>query len=212
VGENTFVAGIITKTKFSNFMKRITIPFLALFFLAASTTVQAQVDLKINPIGLLFSNLNVAAEFGVSENFGVELAPGFAWNSLNLANDDDFKGSLVRVGVNGRYYLNPNEKGLNGFYIGAYTRYAGGSYKFEDDTETQKFNSTRFALGFLLGGKIVARNEKLLFDFGTGFGRALVYKFTDPNGTDEVDLSDIPFVNWDIPFYISIGYRISGGK
>jgi len=153
VGENTFVAGIITKTKFSNFMKRITIPFLALFLLAASTTVQAQVDLKINPIGLLFSNLNVAAEFGVSENFGVELAPGFAWNSLNLANDDDFKGSLVRVGVNGRYYLNPNEKGLNGFYIGAYTRYAGGSYKFEDDTETQKFNSTRFAWAFCWAAK-----------------------------------------------------------
>jgi hypothetical protein len=193
-------------------MKRITISLFALFCFAASTTVQAQVDLKINPIGLLFSNLNVAAEFGVSDNFGVEVAPGFAWNSLNLSDDNDFRGNLFRVGVNGRYYLNPNEKGLNGFYIGAYTRYAGGSYKFEDDTETQKYSSTRFALGFLLGGKIVARNEKLLFDFGTGFGRALVYKFTDQNGTDEVDLSDIPFANWDIPFYISIGYRISGSK
>ncbi|MCA0235400.1 MAG: DUF3575 domain-containing protein [Bacteroidetes bacterium] len=193
-------------------MKQFAIALFALFCVASSSNLNAQVDVKINPIGLLFSNLNVAAEFGVSDNFGVEVAPGFGWNRLNLLNDNDYSGSVVRVGVNGRYYLNPNDKGLNGFYIGGYTRYAGGTYTYKGDTETDKFNSTRFALGFLVGGKIVARNEKLIFDFGTGFGRALVYKFTDPNGSDEVDLSDIPFANWDIPFYLSIGYRFGGGK
>ena len=193
-------------------MKRITVSLLALFCLAASTTVHAQVDLKINPVGILFNNLNVAAEFGLSDNFGLEVTPGFGWNKLNLDDANDYKGNIFRLGVNGRYYLNPNDKGLNGFYIGAYTRYAGGTYSYKGDTETQKYNSTRASLGFLLGGKIVARNEKLIFDFGTGFGRALVYKFTDANGSDEADLSDIPFLNWDIPFYITIGYRIGGGK
>lgn len=193
-------------------MKQLSLIPLALFCLVAATNVHAQVDVKINPIGILFNNINVAVEFGVADNFGVEVTPGYGWNKLNFANDEDYTGSLFRVGVNGRYYLNPSEKGLNGFYIGAYTRYAGGSYKYETDTESEKVNSTKVSLGFLLGGKIVARNERLLFDFGTGFGRALVYKFEDANGSDDVDVTDIPFLNWDIPFYISVGYRFGGGK
>lgn len=193
-------------------MKHLALIPLAIFCLVATTNVHAQVDLKINPIGILFNNINVAAEFGVSDNFGVEVAPGYGWNKLNFAADDDYSGSLFRLGVNGRYYLNPSEKGLNGFYIGAFTRYAGGSYKYENDTQSDKVNSTKFSLGFLLGTKIVARNEKLLFDFGIGFGRALVYKFEDANGTDQVDVSDVPFINWDIPFYLTVGYRIGGGK
>ncbi|MBL7782308.1 MAG: DUF3575 domain-containing protein [Saprospiraceae bacterium] len=193
-------------------MKQFAIALFALFCVASSTTLNAQVDIKIDPTGLLYNTLKLSAEFGVTDNFGVEITPGFAWRNLNLLNENDYKGRVFRVGVNGRYYLNPNDKGLNGFYIGGYTRYAGGTYTFEGDTETDKFNSTRFALGFLLGGKIVSRNEKIIFDFGTGFGRALVFKFTDPNGTDEADLSDIPFLNWDIPLYLSVGYRFGGSK
>lgn len=192
-------------------MKQLaSIPLFALFLLFTTNTLQAQVDLKINPLGVLFNNLNVAVEFGVKDNFGIEVTPGFGWGKLNLLNDSDFDGTVFRLGVNGRYYLNPNEKGLNGFYIGGYTRYKGGVYShINDDNTTDKFNSSKFSLGFLLGGKVVARNERLIFDFGTGFGRALVYKFSDPNGQNNANLSDIPFLNWDIPLYISIGYRIS---
>ncbi len=190
-------------------MKQSILIPLALFCFLSIHSVQAQVDVKINPVGILFNNLNAAVEFGIKDNFGIEVTPGFGWNKLNLENDNDYKGNVLRLGVNGRYYLNPNDKGLNGFYIGAYSRYAGGSYKFESDSETEKFNSTRLSLGFLLGGKVVARNEKLIFDFGTGFGRALIYKFTDPDGQDEANLSDIPFLNWDIPFYITVGYRFA---
>lgn len=142
-------------------MKQSILIPLALFCLFSIHSVQAQVDVKINPVGILFNNLNAAVEFGIKDNFGIEVTPGFGWNKLNLENDNDYKGNVLRLGVNGRYYLNPTDKGLNGFYIGAYSCYAGGSYKFESDSETEKFNSTRLSLGFLLGGKIVAKNENL---------------------------------------------------
>ena len=189
-------------------MKR-TILLLTLAALSFGTA-QAQIDIKVGPLGLLFSNLNLGVEFGVNENVGIELTPGIDWKSLPLVADNNYSSVAYRIGVNGRYYFNPTEKRLNGFYAGAYTRYGGGVYKYTDpDTDiTDKFTSTRIAGGFLLGGKIVSRNERVIFDLGIGFGRAFVYKFEDSDGSDSADLSDIPFVNWDIPINLKIGFRI----
>ncbi|MBK8880302.1 MAG: hypothetical protein IPN74_17790 [Haliscomenobacter sp.] len=55
--------------------------------------------------------------------------------------------------------------------------------------------------------KTVSRNGHLLFDFNVGFGRALVYKIEGDNPEDDIDLSDFPFLNWDIPVLVGIGYR-----
>ena len=192
-------------------MKRLTLLFA--FSAIILSNASAQLDIKVGPVGLLFSNLNVGIEYGVSENWGIELTPGLDWKALNLLDNDeiDFKGNIFKVGLNGRYYFNPNEKGLNGFYAGVYTRYGGGKYSGTDTSTDEKyeFTSTRLAGGFLLGGKIVARNERLIFDLGLGFGRAFIHKYEDPNGTDEADLSNVPFFNFDLPINLKIGYRIS---
>ncbi len=188
------------------------IPALALLCLGS---INAQVDLKVGPIGLLFSDVNIAAEFGVSENIGIEVTPGFGWNTLNLVADDDYKGSIFRLGANGRYYFNPDDKKLNGFYAGVYTRYAGGKFTFDDNENNihEEVKSTRIAGGILLGAKIVAANERLIFDLGLGFGRAFKYSFEDQNDPNKnFDLSDIPFLNFDLPINLKIGYRISSGK
>lgn len=189
-------------------MKQSTLIPLALFCLFCTSTIQAQVDIKVNPLGLLFNNINASVEFGVKDNFGIEVTPGFGWDKLNLFNDGDYKGQVYRLGVNGRYYLNPTEKGLNGFYIGGYTRYKGGRFTLEGD----QVDMNKFSLGFILGGKVVAQNGRLIFDFGTGFGRALLFELTDAASGEQEDISDIPIANWDIPLYISIGYRFGGGS
>lgn len=198
-------------------MKQLTtIPVVALLCLFVFNPLHAQVDLKIGPVGLLFKDLNLGIEFGVNENVGVEVTPGFSWGVLNFADpDDDYNGSILRIGANGRYYFNPSEKKLNGFYAGAYTRYAGGKYTFDDDASNthEEIKSTRIAGGLLLGAKIVAGNERLIFDFGLGFGRAFVYDFEDQNDpSNNVDLSNVPFINFDLPINLKIGYRISGGS
>jgi len=191
-------------------MKRIFL--LAIWAIFTTGMVSAQVDVKIGPLGLLFNNFNVGIEFAAKDNIGIEVTPGIDWKKLSLISDDNFKGNIFKIGVNGRYYFNPNEKKLNGFYSGIYTRYGGGRYSYTDpDTqEKDEFKSTRFAGGFLLGGKIVSKNGRIIFDLGIGFGRAFVYKFEDQNGTDEADLSGIPFVNFDMPINLKIGYRFGG--
>ena len=58
----------------------------------------------------------------------------------------------------------------------------------------------------MVGYKLVARNEKLVFDFNLGFGRTLQNKIS-LSDSEPVNLNNIPFVNWDIPATLSIGYR-----
>jgi hypothetical protein len=186
-------------------MKQLKVFFLGALFLAAVNQASAQVDLKINPIGLLFSNLNVAAEFGVADNIGIEATAGFGWNKFNLDDDAEFRSTLIRGGVNARYYFNPS-KGIDRFYGGIYTRYAGGKLTAEDETTREDATSTRLSVGFIFGYKVVARNEHLLFDFGLGAGRAIISRWEYEDGS-EVNTDDIPLLNIDIPFYISVGYR-----
>jgi hypothetical protein len=188
--------------------------FLLAFAMLTASAANAQLDIKVGPLGLLFSNLNLGIEYGVSPNFGLELTPGIDWKSLPLADNNDYKSTALRLGLNGRYYFNPSEKRLNGFYAGLYTRYGGGKYSYTDpDTgEKDEFKSTRFAGGFLIGGKIVSKNERIIFDLGIGFGKAFIYKFEDQNGSGDADLSDIPFLNFDMPINLKIGYRIGVGS
>jgi Protein of unknown function (DUF3575) len=191
-------------------MKRILI--LLTFAVLTAGSASAQVDIKVGPLGLLFNQVNFGIEFAASPNVGIELTPGIDWKPLPLLNENDYNGTIFRVGLNGRYYFNPTEKKLNGFYAGAYTRYGGGKYTYDDvdNNIEEAFSSTRLAGGFLLGGKIVSKNEKIIFDLGIGFGRAFIFKFEDLNGSNDADLSNIPFVNFDMPINLKIGYRITG--
>ena len=47
-------------------MKQFKVIAVMLLALVAFNRASAQVDVKINPLGLLFSNFNVAAEFGLA--------------------------------------------------------------------------------------------------------------------------------------------------
>lgn len=183
----------------------IKLTFASLLLFLFSTQAQAQVDLKLSPFGLLFSNISGAAEFGVSEKVGIDVGLGYNWNSFKL-NDEKFKSGVVRAIVNPRYYFN-TKRGLDGFYAGFYTRYANGSWT--STVDNQKATTNRLAVGFNLGAKIVASNERLVFDFGIGAGRAFVNKIE--GGDKDVDFTALPFFNVDFPLRVAVGYRISGG-
>lgn len=186
------------------YMKSLLKINLVLLFLASFTAVQAQVDIKVNPTGLLFSRAMVSAEFGIKDNFGLEATGGVGWPSVTI-NDEKFKSNTVRYGLNGRYYFSPN-KGLDRFYAGLYSRFVNGEMTSTADDGRIKRN--RASGGFLIGYKIVANNEHLVVDFGLGLGRTFTNKFTpDSDGQESLDLSDIPFLNIDAPLFLTIGYR-----
>lgn len=174
--------------------------------MAAISSSFAQVDVKVGPLGPLFGTLNVRSEFGLADNFGLEAIVGGSWNKINFDEGDDLKNTTLRFGVNGRYYFNPSEIGLNKFYTGLYTRYSSGKARSTAEN-ADEYNTSRFSGGFLVGFKTFARNERLHFDFNLGFGRAFVYNIKGIGNAEPVNLDDVPFLNWDLPTTLVIGYR-----
>lgn len=178
----------------------------AIMSMIALTRSFAQVDVKVGPLGPLFGTLNLRSEFGLAENFGLEATVGGSWNKINFDEGNDLKNSILRFGVNGRYYFNPSEVALDKFYIGLYSRYSAGKARSTEEN-ADEYNTNRFSGGFLVGFKTFSRNQRLLFDFNLGFGRAFVYKIKGIGNAEPVNLSDIPFVNLDLPTTLAIGYR-----
>lgn len=179
---------------------------LAIIGTIASTSSFAQVDVKVGPLGPLFGTLNLRSEFGLSDNFGLEAVLGGSWNKINFDEGDDLKNTILRAGINGRYYFNPSEIGLDKFYIGLYSRYSSGKARSTAEN-SDEYNTTRFAGGFMFGLKTFSRNERLHFDFHLGVGRAFVYNIKAIDDAEPVNLGDIPFLNVDIPLTVAIGYR-----
>ncbi len=169
------------------------------------STVWSQTELKINPIGALFSSPDVSAEFGIKNNIGIEPYIGFGWPKLTV-DGTTYKGKGMGYGLNGKYYFTP-EQGLDKFYGGIYLR--GGSTTFSADSigKTNSFNRNRLGVGLSLGYKWVSRNN-VIFEIGGGIGRKIYSKYTFESNT--VNVAKIPLLNIDGFFKFAVGYRFGG--
>ena len=176
---------------------------LALTLMVAS--LHAQTELKINPIGAIFLQPDVSAEFGVGENISVEPTLGLSWINLTIDNSK-LKSSGFNYGVNGKYYFGP-DKGLDKFYAGVYLR--GGQSKFSGDAADDKVSRSRLGAGISLGYKWLS-NRNVVFEIATGLGRKIFDKWSDAgNG---VNTATIPLFNIDGFFKFNVGYRFGGGS
>jgi len=105
--------------------------------------LNAQVDVKINPIALLFTGVQVGADFSLQENSSID--------ADIIIVDDVFYSTLA-----GKYYFNPKIRS-DGFHIGGFI--AAGN---ED---------IGVGVGFLGGYKWLSNTGKVLFELGLGVGR-----------------------------------------
>ncbi|MBK7939335.1 MAG: DUF3575 domain-containing protein [Lewinellaceae bacterium] len=186
-------------------MKKLVLPVF--FLLVCLTQNNAQVDVQINPIGILFSSIDVSAEFPVSEDFGIEGALGYDFQNYDIE-DLKYKNNAFGVRAIGKYYFNP-EDGRDRWNIGGYLRFASGKSSAEDaGTGREEVKNTKFAVGFYTGYKWVSR-KNVVFELGLGIGRNFVRTFEYEDGT-EVDTSDIPLLNIDVLGRLSLGYRFGG--
>jgi len=162
-------------------------------------TLSAQIDVSVNPIGILFNSYDVSAEKGFSDNFGVELTVGLSTQKYEF---DDTEASSTGFGTRlmAKYYLSPG-KGLDKFNIGAYLKY--GSNKFEDGGDD--VSNTRVAAGFYIGYKIVSKSN-VFFEIGFGIGKAFTNKYSI-NGEEVLDGADYPILNIDATGKFAVGYR-----
>ncbi|MBC7884074.1 MAG: DUF3575 domain-containing protein [Saprospiraceae bacterium] len=178
-------------------MKKSFMAFAVLFLFAVQ--MNAQLDVSVNPIGILFNSYDVSVENGFSENFGVELTVGLSTSKYSI-DDEDISSTGFGTRLMAKYYLSPS-KGLDRFNIGAYLRY--GSNKFEDGTD--EVSNTRIAGGFYLGYKIVS-SKKIFFEIGFGVGKAFTNSYS-VDGEEVVDGADYPILNIDATGKFAVGYR-----
>lgn len=180
---------------------RILVLSLAMF--AFSTVrMNAQIDVTINPLGLLYGGINVGADFALSEEFSIEANVGYNAASESVSGSDA-KYTGIPIQAVGKYYFGP-DKGADKFYGAAFFRYVNRSYKYDDNTNNADFKQSRFGVGLGIGYKVVSK-KNIVFDIGFGLGRVIADKTTyeDSTGTDE----DIDLPGLIVNGKLGVGYR-----
>ena len=170
------------------------------FCLLGILGVNAQTEIKINPLGLLFGSPDVSAEFGLGTSLGIEPFIGFTSKKFL---GGDTKYTALNAGASFKYYFNPH-RGIDRFYAGLYTRFNNGTLKESSTAASASY--TRLSLGLLIGQKWVSR-KNIVFELALGVGRAFVNNVEETNGA----VGDINF-DLDIMGRLAVGYRFGGSK
>jgi len=200
-----------------NFKSLFSACLLTLFFFSAN----AQIEVKVNPIGILFGTPDISAEYIVSDNFGVELRIPFNFNTRTQAafdlttgelTDNEIKTAGIGAILSARYYFNP-DYGADKFYAGGYLKFKTGTGKNSIDTDFD-YRDRRVAVGALLGYKWLSA-KGISFDFTVGGGRALVSgrTYDNPDLTEaQIDAFELLGNLGKIDFIgsIAVGYRFGG--
>ena len=171
---------------------------------------QAQIDVTVNPIGLLFGDFSGGVDFGVSENLSVEVAIGLTFGKDDFGFDDlESKYFGLPITVFGKYYFNPDH-GADKFYADAFLKFVTRSYSVDGDTNNiyTDYSNTRVGVGFGIGYKIVS-DGGFVFDIGLGAGKAFVDKTKYDDETQStgivLDLPDLMITG-----KLAVGYRFGG--
>lgn len=181
---------------------RIIILALAAFSFTAYQA-NAQVDLTLNALGIIFGGTQVGADFGINEDLSAELSLGY-----NSSRDDDRsqKYTSIPVQVLGKYYFNPDD-GADKLYVGLLLRMANRSYTNDGDSAFAELSQSRFGAGIGFGYKSVSRSN-VVFDFGLTLGRVLSdsTKYEGEDGLqEEISIPGIIF-----GLRAGVGYRFGG--
>lgn len=182
---------------------------LALLFAAGLAGVaNAQVDVSINPVGILFSSIDLSAESGFGTDFGIEAAVGYDFQNWKF-DDVKYRNNAFSTRLIGKYYFNPRD-GRDRFHVGPYVRFSHGTATVSDENNSaEDVVNTKLAIGFYVGQKWVSR-KNVIFELGLGMGRKLLRTYEYEDGT-KASTDDIPLLNFDIFGRFSIGYRFGGG-
>lgn len=113
-------------------------------FLAFFKFADAQVELKTNPVAILFEALPLSVEYLINDSWGMEL-DAFAVSG---------GGYLY---LSGKHYFSPR-KGTDGFNLGTFVGGIGGD------------GDSGFGLGFFAGYKAVS-TKNVLLEIALGIGR-----------------------------------------
>jgi len=146
-------------------------------------TIQAQYEIKLNPIMTALGQADISGEYLISETFGVELSlqPYFG-KAYEFSNSQNFTGKQSGMGekLRVKYYYSPYNGG-DGYYVDLLVTNAsittiGEKYQKEIDGEyvdiQKTFKQSYLGIGFELGHKSVL-DSGIIFEYAVGLGSFL---------------------------------------
>lgn len=180
---------------------------LFLFFIGifSFTILNAQGEVRINPVGLLFGSPDLSGEYIVSPDFGAELTMSLETGTWGVVTYDDYEAKKSGFGVMlaGKYYFSP-EDDADRFYAGLYMRNKSYAVDSDEDGYVYGYKRSSTSAGLILGYKWVS-HRNVVFEIGAGFGRAFSDKitWTNEDGSDNLDMS----IRVDAFSRLAVGYR-----
>jgi len=211
-------------------MKKLLVTIVTVFIFSSS--LLAQVDVKVNAFGLFFKNYGMGAEYIINDEISAGAFINYdSYRDLGIFLDVLSGGSANTVyssftfSPEFRYYINP-EDGADNRYFSAYLRYQSANWT---DLETgipdpqgnnietlYDVDNKGFAIGIGAGKKWVT-NSGLYFETYYGVGKFLTNSITYSNSAVENKMKTNGnedeyefYAQWDLRFHISIGYRFGG--
>ena len=197
-------------------MKKIT--FLMLMGALSFGTLQAQHDVKINMLGLIFGNYGVNYEYVISP----EMSTGAGINYyIYKLTSTDFSGTttteLTYTGFNispeFRFYFNPDDD-AEGAYAGAYLKYrtatGDGNWYYDPQGILQTTSRTNTGLAFgIMGGKKWVADVGFIFETYFGIGKYIMQN--TKYGTPDYEAYHDQFTTFELIGLSSIDLRIGLG-
>ena len=184
-------------------------------------SIQAQFEIKINPIMTALGEADISGEYIINDALGVELSlQPFFGKSYEFSNLDGFVGKQSGMGekLRAKYYYEPSDGG-DEQYVSAFVSNLSNSIvrDFEsynsntqtDATYTETFKQSYIGIGFEYGYKLHIEPGFVL-EFALGVGAYLTN-----NSKIIIDPEDLDHKGYDkkpqLPFFFSgkfgIGYR-----
>lgn len=169
-------------------MKRLSIIFFFLTIGIFSSQAQSalyggdggiKIALKNNVLSYAISTFNFSAEYRIKGRHSIQGVVQFynkrkAYSNWFMANGDQVLMDGHSLGLEYRYYLNPNKGPLQGFYISPYFRHMFRDMRYSDDPKndlqnTILLNRSVDCYGLMVGRQHISRKH-IGIDVFLGFG------------------------------------------
>lgn len=167
----------------------------------ANTGATAQVDVKVDPFGIILNSPKVSAEYIFTNSLSMNGKIGTEYGRRSENGDQYINGFSIEVGP--RYYFRP-QKIADRFYFQWSIKYGYATYRpFDNQSLAFGYNNIQVSTFISTGYKWID-NKRILVDIGFGIGRHIINDFKLSNG-EAVDINNQLL---ELKGNVFVGYRL----
>jgi len=198
-------------------MKKLFITCLLLASMSSAIISQAQkIEIRIEPVGLVFRSIGIPVEFLITDNISIEARSFFAFRNEKASagpfiRKDKFRSfSFTAIP---KFYIIP-KMGNDRLYVAPYLKFLNHSARTEFSStnitpaDSYGFRSTSLKVGAVLGYKVVWKDKNVI-DINAGLGLP-IHRTSKQDGQYGYATEIADFLEWagvDALSIISFGYR-----